>query len=407
MRKKEILILLILALMATNCATPKKSKKTMPARPDLMNITDDSRFIAEFENLLIKEQSRELPAEAVFRYFDLNLFAAEAQFQRAFELVKKLDQRTETALMLNNIAWRFRGEEAWFDRLLHISQFAVSLSDISKFVKLDESRIYYPVDASVELKYWANIHDTFAWYLVKNGEKSRALEIYDKILKHYEQKEIYYNYAELLHSLNRRENALRAAIRAMELSPSDTDAELLLRYYAREMAYTEDAASAMVLNARDAGYGLLAAELKASETQQPLPFFQLQTLDGSQISSELYSGSAKIIIIWNLNCESCIQLLSNIESAYQVQLGRSDSDLLTISSEKESDNTQYLIRQNDYSFPVYFGGKYLKDLGIDHVPVIIITDTSDTIRYRLKGVRYLRELQAVIHLALQSITSLP
>jgi tetratricopeptide (TPR) repeat protein len=408
MRKKAILFMIIVALMTASCAIPKKGgEKKGPQKADLMSISSDSLFLSEFEILLTKDKRDSFTPEAVYRYFDLLLFAPEADFQNAFELVKELNQGTETALLLNNIAWYFRNEEAWFERLFHLAQYAVSLTDTSDFIQLDKSKIYYSVDASPQLKLWANIHDTFAWFLIKNGEKDQALAIYEKILRHYEQKEIYANYAELLYSLNRREAALRAAIRAMELNPGDIDTELLLSFYAKEMAYSENAVDALIKNARDTGYEILSRELADNETERPLPFFQLSALDGSQVTSELYTGSAKIIIIWNLKCESCIQALPNVEATYQMLLMRSDAEMLTISAEPERERTHYLMRQNDYAFPVYFGSKYLKELGVDAVPEIIIADASDVIRYHLEGIRYMQELSAVVHLALQNIISLP
>ncbi len=394
MNIKLKIINLTIAMGILSCSPELMHKKNLDS--SLLTITDDALFIATVDQLLQNGKQIKINNEAAMRYFDLQLLENDEKYGPAFNLLRERGDTIQTALMLNTLAWEYRFHQELSDRFYNLIEYAVHLADIPGLA--DDIQGKYP-DISMEFdKYWANIHDTYAWYLIQYNETQSALGEYEKILNRYESTSLYLNYAELLRRINRYEEALQVSIRALELSPTDQDAIHMIRETGRTLTYEESAIQALLKKATDQAKEILNADIEKHRVNEKMPFFQLPLLSGGEISSDMFSGTHQVILIWSNTCTPCLELMNRCQSVYESQSASAGVSFYTMTTEKNESVLRAYMSERKFSFPVLLSSDYIRQLGVTVVPSLIITDASGMICYHLSGIQYLKNLPAMMEL---------
>jgi peroxiredoxin len=116
------------------------------------------------------------------------------------------------------------------------------------------------------------------------------------------------------------------------------------------------------------------------------PNFQLQTLDGQEVSLEEYRGSVVLLNFWATWCAPCIEEVPALEAAYRAR--QADGFVvLGVNFQESPQDIEPFVEALDVSYPILLdtNGQVMKTFRAAGLPVSLLIDREGVIQVRHTG----------------------
>jgi thiol-disulfide isomerase/thioredoxin len=401
--KKTILSFLILAFIV-GCAVRPTEKKV----EKVLTLESDSLFKTQALSIMDDIESPELKYKVTDRLFPLVIAEDDKIYQSVLSSVKETHNAMQFSMLANSIAWQNRKNQMLEERLFRLMEEAAELCRTDSFIDALsvylEKRGYAPVEKiEAEPQFKGMILDTYAYYLMNRDRVEDALLIYDEILAGYEDPEILINLSKAQASLNRYQHAMETILKALLLAPAHEEALSLIYEYGESLAYPASAIDSMVDETISDAREKVVAGLDRNRMNIPMPEFELEKLDGTQISSGDLKGKIVVIDFFATWCGPCRRALPRIHQLYKNYIHDDDVMFLIISTDEDRSKVKPFIDKNKYTFPVFYNNGVSDDFGIRGVPTMYVVDPEGIIRYKKAGYAEGEDLEYTLMMYINSV----
>ena len=133
---------------------------------------------------------------------------------------------------------------------------------------------------------------------------------------------------------------------------------------------------------------LLMILLANCSTDEKVPDFELQTLDGKIINSEEIKGKIVVLDFWDTHCGPCIQLMPHMEELYSKYKDNPGVLIFIVNAGWQSiDEAKSFVSKHNYDLPfAYMTKQESRKLKVREIPKTIMIDKQ--FNYRLQYVGY-------------------
>ena len=107
---------------------------------------------------------------------------------------------------------------------------------------------------------------------------------------------------------------------------------------------------------------------------QPVPPFQLTTLDGKTVSSQELKGKIAVIKFWGVWCRYCVKELPEFQQFYEKYKDDPRVAMLTINAKDTVEKVKAFVAKRNYTFPVLLEGEYVSQVKIKGFPTAWFLD---------------------------------
>ena len=108
--------------------------------------------------------------------------------------------------------------------------------------------------------------------------------------------------------------------------------------------------------------------------EQPVPPFQLTTLDGKTVSSQELKGKIAVIKFWGVWCGFCVKELPEFQQFYEKYKDDPRVAVLTINAKDAVEKARAFVAKKNYTFPVLLEGEYVSQVKIKGFPTTWFLD---------------------------------
>lgn len=117
------------------------------------------------------------------------------------------------------------------------------------------------------------------------------------------------------------------------------------------------------------------------EDPEPIPPFELNTLQGESFSSEQLNGKISVINHWGLWCGPCLEEMPDIQKLHEKYSENPDVQILTINNDPSIEKVRDWMEENEYDFPVLRDDGYLTKAGVNLFPTTWFLNTDAEIAF--------------------------
>jgi len=244
--------------------------------------------------------------------------------------------------------------------------------------------------------YKAMVSDEYAQLLVERSQLSEALQVYEDIIDDYKDTDLLLNYAKALNKMNRYEPALIVSIEALKMTPGSLDAKAEVINTAGLLGYSKAEVNTMIEETVFVGRNLLRQNLLADQLNIPMPEFSIVGLDEGVLSNADLKDKIVIVSFFATWCPPCRKELPHMNEVYTTYKDDDEVRILVVSTDKDKFLVPPFIKENGYSFPVYYADGLNKDFGVKGIPTLFVIDKDGMIRYKKVGFSEGEEFEKII-----------
>ncbi len=140
-----------------------------------------------------------------------------------------------------------------------------------------------------------------------------------------------------------------------------------------------------------------AADTGVEAAGSPAPAFQLQTLDGADVSLADYKGDVVVINFWATWCPPCRAEMPGIQTVYETY--KADGlTVLAVNAQEDTDTIQAFIQETGFTFPVLpdLYGQAIRAYGVRSFPATFVLDRDGNIDTIHQGQITPEDLEAIV-----------
>ncbi|MDD5582910.1 MAG: redoxin domain-containing protein [Candidatus Marinimicrobia bacterium] len=401
---KKIALVLAYLTFIIGCAIRPIENKV----EQILALENDSLFVQQALPIFNDVESENLKHLLNERLFPLVVDKEEEVYQSVLMAVKESHNAMQYAMLANSVAWKNRDNKVLENRLFLLIEDAVKQCQTDEFIDALsiylEERDYTPLEKiEAEPQYRAMVLDTYAYYLMKMNRQEEALSIYQEILEEYEDPEILINASKAQASLNRYQQAMESILKALRQAPAHPEALRLIYEYGESLSYPPSAIDSMVEKAVQEAREETERQLETIRIERPMPAFTLENIDGTILRSEDLKGKILVIDFFATWCGPCRRELPKLHQLYKTYREDDTVHFIVISTDEDRSKVKPFLKENNYTFPVYYGNGLSDKLGVKGVPTIYIVDGDGTIRYEKRGYAEGEDLEYALMMYINSL----
>lgn len=110
-----------------------------------------------------------------------------------------------------------------------------------------------------------------------------------------------------------------------------------------------------------------------------VPIFQLKTVEGNEINSEIFENKPRFIMEWASWCPDCKEQMPIIQKMYEKYGDRAEFILVNLTDGRDSkENVEKYIKDNNYTIPYYYDLELSvkNQFGIKSIPTMYFVDSK-------------------------------
>ncbi|TQD38823.1 TlpA disulfide reductase family protein [Haloflavibacter putidus] len=372
---------------------------------------------------VLEDYDKKVDNPEIERDFILRAIASSYQEQGNYEKMQEYAQQIQhkgiKSQVYNSAAWQMAEKGENLEMAAKLSKESLEIIKKEQEEQNDRREILTAKEYKENLdNSWGMYADTYAFILHKQGKLDKAISYQEKATKKMEDAEMNERLIQFLVEAEKYEKAANAAADFVKTNQATKKVKDWYLEAKQNLNNSKEEAEKELAALEEEANETLKSELKKEMLSKTAADFNLQDLEGKQVSLQDLKGKTVILDFWATWCGPCLASFPGMKNAVEEYKDNDNVEFIFVNTlengtmEQRKERVSSFLKEKDYPFWVVMDKpvkeksrsfKTAQDYGIEGIPTKIILGPDNKIKFKKVGYsgnndKLLKEIEMMVEL---------